>query len=292
MRDYLVGGLAWGASRYLHVTAQGAIFFCRDIHQGIKTWKEYLQLFQKATPKHSRIGEASVIYLFSHVAVPAIEEKFHGASYIVMVRNPVEMIYSFHDQQMRIFFEDITDFEKAWRMAPERRAGKRIPRQCPNPVFLDYQSWGKLGEQLERLYSVVPRERVLVLLLDDIKENPRREYLKVLNFLKIRDDGRRDFPIYNPAREWRLKTPVKAAQILRQQAGRLREAIGVKSLGLKWLAQSYDVLNEALNARKRPRSPMPDDLYRELVNFFSKDIQLLERLLGRSLSEWMKKEKS
>ncbi|MBW1738038.1 MAG: sulfotransferase domain-containing protein [Deltaproteobacteria bacterium] len=262
-------------------------FFCRDIYQGIKTWEEYLQLFQNANPKQSRIGEASTSYLFSRVAVPAIEEKFQGASYIVMVRNPVEMAYSLHEQHMRDFREDITDFEKAWRMAPERRAGKRVPRNCPNPVLLDYPSWGKIGEQLERLYSLVRRERVLLLFLDDIKENPRREYLKVMNFLKVIDDSRRDFPTYNPAREWRLKTPVKAAQILRWKAGRLREAIGIKSLGLKWLVLSYDVLNEALNARKRPRMPMSTNLRQELMDFFTQDIRLLEELTDRDLSVWM-----
>lgn len=248
-----------------------------------------MQLFQSALPEHRRRGEASTSYFFSQVAVPAIEEELPGANYIVMLRNPVEMTYSLHDQRLRNFHEDIDDFEQVWRLAPERRAGRHVPSSCLDPILLDYPSWCLLGKQLERLYSIVPRKRVLVLLLDDVKVNPRREYLKVVDFLGLPDDGRQDFPVHNEAREWRLKKPAKTVRTIRLKVDQFRKAIGVDGLGLKWLVELYETLNETLNTRKRPRPPMPAHLYEELIDFFAEDIQRLERLLNRDLSSWRRR---
>jgi len=164
-----------------------------------------------------------------------------------------------------------------------------MPSGCPDRILLDYPSWCLLGQQIERLYSIVPKERVLNLLLDDIKEYPRQEYLKALDFLQVPDDKRQEFPVHNAAREWKLRKPAKIVQMIRSKAHQLRKAIGVESLGLKWLADLYEVLNETLNVRKRPRLPMPSHLHEELIDFFAEDVLRLERLLNRDLSMWLKK---
>jgi len=264
-------------------------FFCSDISppgciQGRET---YLRLFQDASPREVRRGEATTTYLFSRVAVPTIERELPGARYIVLLRHPVEMAYSLHDQLLRDFYENIHDFEQAWKLVPDRRSGRHITPDCPAPIRLDYPAWCLLGKQLQRLYSVVSRERVLVLLMDDVRENPRREYLKVLDFLGLLDDGRRDFPVHNATREWRWQAPVRMIHKVRGQAGRLREAMGVNGLGLKWLVRSYERLNEAVNARDRPRPPLSAQFRKELTVFFAEDVRLLERLLKRDLSAWL-----
>jgi len=61
----------------------------------------------------------------------------------------------------------------------------------------------KLGAQLERLLSTVPAGRVLAIVVDDIVADPRGEYLGVLGFLGLKDDGRLDFAIYNKAKKIR-----------------------------------------------------------------------------------------
>lgn len=61
----------------------------------------------------------------------------------------------------------------------------------------------KLGAQLEQLLSTVPAGRVLAIVLDDIIADPRGEYLGVLRFLGLKDDGRLDFAIYNKAKKIR-----------------------------------------------------------------------------------------
>lgn len=258
-------------------------FYSTDLKSHDLRRTTYESLFRGASDAHIAVGEASVYYLFSRVAVPKIEHEIKNARYIVMVRNPVEMAYSFHDQHLFGGREHVIDFEEAWRLSPQRREGHMVTHWYPEPRLLDYQSVCMLGKQLKRLLGVVPRERVLVLVLDDVKENPRREYLKVLDFLGVRDDGRMEFPVRNPAKERRwpwLRRAVVAA-------GRVSHAIK-RNLGLSTL-QGTGVLN-ALNRRNlhvRERPPLSPELRAELIEYFQDDIRLLSRLLNRDFSNWL-----
>jgi hypothetical protein len=59
--------------------------------------------------------------------------------------------------------------------------------------FLTAYASSELRAQLERLLSIDPAGRVLAILLDDISADRRGEYLSVLRFLVLKDDGRLDF---------------------------------------------------------------------------------------------------
>jgi len=258
-------------------------FFSTDIRQGyIHTWNAYLHLFDEADSVHGAVGEASTSYLFSRAAVPAIEKEFPAARYIVMLRNPVDMAYAFHDQLLRNCHENVKDFRKAWLLASERRAGRQVPRWCENSILLDYPAWCQLGAQLERLYTTVPRERVLVLVFDDMKEEPREEYVRTLEFLRVSDDGRREFPVYNPARELRWRSIGKALYMIYEGVSWAKYVSGIlprRGIGLVRLIQR-------LSERRRVRPVLPPDLRAELIDYFDTDISRLEQLLGREFPTW------
>ena len=165
-------------------------FYNADLGNHELTRREYELLFKKATANHKAVGEASTSYLFSQVAVSRIEQEFAGkVQYIVTVRNPIDMAHSFYEELVVLGYEHIKEFSKAWQLSEERSKGHAVTRLCHEPKLLDYKSVCKLGEQVERLFRIVPRDRVLVLVLDDVKANPRGEYLKVLDFLGVPDDG-------------------------------------------------------------------------------------------------------
>ncbi len=257
-------------------------FFCDDLNvRLITSWEDYIRLFEGAKEEHA-IGEASSYYLFSKTAIPNIEAGLHNARYIAMVRNPVDMAYSWYMERLRWQEEDILDFRTAWDLSPERRSGRSLPKLIKEPALLDYQRWCLLGEQLERLYSVVSRNRVLVIVLDDLKENPRREYLRVLDFLGVSDDGRERFPVYNVSRQWRnryiggiIVHMFRAGIWLRYQA----KVLPAKRLGIgKYL--------DMLFTRRQEKKSIPSDIRAELEAFFAEDIHRLERLLGREFPRW------
>ena len=79
-----------------------------------KDAERYRKLFQDAGPEHQCVGEASVWYLYSKDAVANIEATIGAPRYIAMLRNPVEMAASLHEQLVYSGNENITSFEKAW----------------------------------------------------------------------------------------------------------------------------------------------------------------------------------
>lgn len=259
-------------------------YFSADIkYRKVYKWSDYSRLFVESRLEHIAVGEASTFYLFSKVAVTSIEEELPGSRYIVMVRNPLEMAPALHEQHVRAYIEDNANFSRCWSLSKVRRSGLNVPPGCKDPSLLDYQTWCLLGQQIERLYSIVPRDRVQVLVLDDIKADPRREYLKVLDFLGVPDDGRLNFPAYNPAREWRSKgigNVVRSFGLWVAWARHIAQILPRRSFGTVGLL-------ERLATRQRQRSPLPPELRVEMEEFYRDDIQLLEKLLNRSLQFWM-----
>lgn len=258
-------------------------FYNADLGKVKITRREYEALFSSATDNHHAIGEASTSYLFSRAAVPNIERELPNSRYIVMVRNPMDMAYSFHEQLLFLGFEHVKSFAEAWRLSEERADGRAVTRWCHEPELLDYKSVCRLGEQIERLFATVTRDRVLVIVLDDVKENPRREYVRVLDFLGVDDDCRTDFPIENPAKERRWPGLQRVAQMAGRASVSAKQRLGVPR------TKGTGVLTKlsALNTHYRPRPPLPPGLRRELQDYFRDDVLLLSRLLDRDLSEWV-----
>ena len=239
----------------------------------IKTYESY---FRSASEYHMAVGEASVFYLFSHEAVPNILNYQAKAQFVVMLRNPVDMVYSWHSEALQSFGETEADFEKAWRLSATRRKGKQIPSECVEGKVLDYKQLCMLGEQLERLYGLVEGNRVLVLFFDDLMHDAKAVYKEALSFLGVSDDHRSEFPVYNANRQYRF-------HFLRRVlcAGfRLKSKLGVaQGIGLMSALKKYNI-----QQKKRPQ--LPYQLKKELLSCFKEDINRIESLTGKDLVHW------
>jgi len=260
-------------------------YFDRDLKIHARISKEaYMALFKGAREQHLAIGEATVWYLYSREAVPNIEREIPGARYIVLVRNPVDMAYALHEQLSLNGAEPIRDFAKAWEMSPIRGRGRGVHGVfLSEPRLLDYQSVCRLGDQIERLFSLVPRERILVLVLDDIRDNPRREYLKVLEFLGVPDDGRENFPVQNPAKQVRSYVLQKIITLGMKGERAVKERLGLAPVNSTF----FKTLN-TWNKVARPRPPLPAELRAQMEAYFAPDVLKLSRLLGRDFSHWFR----
>jgi hypothetical protein len=153
---------------------------------------------------------------------------------------------------------------------------------------LDYQSFCLLGEQLERLYRRVPTDRVLVLVLDDVEREPRKEYLKVLQFLGVSDDHRERFPVENIARAWRDPTLGKFTRRVARGVVWAKYVVNIlprRSLGMVRLL-------ERAATRRRARPALSTKSRAEMAAFYDDDIRTLETLLRRDLSAWRNLEMS
>ncbi|MFQ5518600.1 MAG: sulfotransferase, partial [Mariprofundus sp.] len=102
-------------------------YFCSDLgFHRFRNEQEYLKLFSVASPQQ-RIGEASTWYLYSSQAAAAIHAFNTDARIIVMLRNPVDMMYSLYSHFLYIGSEETDSFEAALAAEEERKHGNCIP---------------------------------------------------------------------------------------------------------------------------------------------------------------------
>ncbi len=244
--------------------------------------EQYLYLFSGAEEKHLAVGEASSVYLFSHVAVKNLMEFQPQAKLIVMLRNPVEMAASWHAQEVRGEVEHIRDFEQAWQVRNKRELLKMNGERGRYPVdiqFLNYEKICKLGEQVDRLLKTVDSKSVLFLIMDDLKSDPLKVYKHVLNFLNVPYDGRSNFSVYNQATR-------PKSRILRRGLDLVSAA--KQRLGIKRGTGLLSSFHKANTASFSPTKEISEELRRKLVNVFREDVELLSRHLGRDFSGWLK----
>jgi len=262
-------------------------FFDLDVSQRLKlNLQTYLSLFANADPRlHKAVGEGSTGYLFSKVAVSEILKFNPNAKFIVMLRNPLELVPSWHSEMYFEGVESVREFAMAWKLEGERRRGKNIPRSCWEPKKLLYSEWGKLGDQMERLFSVADRDRVKVILFDDFVADTKRVYEEALAFLEVQSDGRTDFPPINESRSLKRPEIQRSLAFLANHIRLFRVVSGLKlTLGLG-LFQKLLLLNSKAGSRKA----LPPVLQEEMADFYRDDVRKLSKLLGRDLSYWVSK---
>lgn len=174
-------------------------FFATDFrNRFVRYERTYLRLFATADPsKYRAIGESSTWYLFSRTAVPLILEFQPEARFIVMLRDPADLVISLHRFLVMHGKENIVEFEKAWHAEYSRRQLGRGPLGCGDVKFVLYSEWGRLGMQVQRLLKIVPRDRVFFIVYDDLVREPRQVWLSLQIFLGLDDDGRVEMPRVN-----------------------------------------------------------------------------------------------
>jgi hypothetical protein len=240
---------------------------------------KYMSLFENSMTSHVYLGEASTWYLYSEVAVKRILEVQPGPRFIIMVRNPLHMALSLFNQFFKEGYEDQTQFATAWILQQRRLNGAiDLPLPWQDGKRLQYGAVCKTGEQIARLYEIISRDKAHVVVFDDLVRDPRRTYLKTLDFLGLKDDSNLDFPVLN--RKVTFRSPRLHRLLLR--VSDVRESLGIPGgLGVHKLINKINRVNRPL------RICLPKGLREEMVNYFRADVALLSSLLERDLTHWL-----
>jgi hypothetical protein len=261
-------------------------YFALDLpaYRHVTHWKDYESLFRDAGEAHLAIGEASILYMYSQVAIAELHRKFPDARLLVMLRNPVEMAISMHAQMLWTCDESVTDFARAWALCADRRAGGQVPRRCRDPKTLSYDRVPLLGHQLRRLLGIFPRSQVGWWFFDDLMADPGHVYREVLSFLDVPDDGRREFPRVNARKHARSRVLSLCTQKMPRRvssaAMQLKRGLGIQRWGV------LDALRRA-NVRSHGNNEVPPSMRHEVTEHFASDVHLLEDITGRGLGHWL-----
>ena len=250
----------------------------------------YLNLFADADDE-KWLGESSTSYLMS-IKAPELIHKFDpDARLIAMVRNPVDIVYSLHNQRISMESEWITDFPEAIAADDDRRAGKRLPRHH-HGWGVAYRDNARLGDELERWLACFPRNQLHVIVYDDFSADTAAEFRKVLAFLEVDDSFQPEsFDVYNASHRQRRGAVRLARPLLRSKPGRWVSGQALPAtLGrerTKRLAKRFGARRLTMQAHQR--EPLSPELRRQLEEEFTGDVTKLSAIIGRDLvKEWFR----
>ncbi len=251
------------------------------------TLEQYMALFAAAGPEQ-RVGEATILYLWSRTAADAIAELAPQARIVAILREPSSLLRSLHLQFLETYIETEPDLRTALELEPARREGRQVPRHTYWPAVLAYSEHVRYVEQLRRYERHFGAERMLVLIYDDYRRDNLAAARSVLRFLEV-DEG----------------VPLQPAEI--------NPTVGVRSQGLHELVHALTVgrgpvsrTTKAALKRVMPRrlrrdavraakhrflyaQPQPPDeqLMAELRVRYKPEVVALSEYLGRDLvREW------
>jgi hypothetical protein len=243
--------------------------------------QQYEALFADARPGQ-RVGEASAWYLYSGSAAHEIASASPAAQIIIMLRNPVDVMYAQHSQLIFNVEEDLVDFAQALEAEPARRRGERLPSGPLRVENLFYRESVRFAEQVQRYYDAFGRERVHVIVYDDFRDDTPTAYRAVLAFLDIDPAFAPDFAISNPNKRVRLPA---LQRLVYQPPGPLLRLVPI----IRRFPLAHAVRDQLLrlNSTAARRQPMDPDLRRRLIEEFTPEINRLGDLIGRDLSGWL-----
>jgi hypothetical protein len=239
-------------------------------HRRVRTRAEYLDCFAGVRGE-KRLGEASVSYLASHTSARAIKEFSPLAKIIIMLRNPVDVMYSMYYLRRFSNLEDQPSFEAA--LDADARGRK--------PPILTYRERAMFAAQVERYVTTFGRERIQVIIYDDFKADTKVVFRDTLRFLDVGSDCEREFPTINSNRRSRNRF---LRRLLRQPPEPVRRTIHAFTSPRFRLAVGRYVLG--MNAVQEPRPVMEPELRDRLRKEFASEIDRLSTILDRDLTAW------
>ena len=258
-------------------------YFGSDLKTRLKiSESEYLQYFQQAGNKKI-IGEASVWYLYSKKASIEIKKFSPEAKILIMLRNPVEVLYSLHSQHLFDGNENVTDFEEALNLDAERKRGNRMPHSLDFFALPPYRDSVLFAEQVRRYLDSFGRENIHVVLYEDFIADTEKAVTETLNFLGLDRKIQMTYNVINPNKRIRF---FSLHRLLKNPS------VGIKKLAriilpFKKLRHRIMVYLFKWNIHIKARDKMNDQLYARLKASFSDDISSLEKIIHRDLTSWL-----
>jgi hypothetical protein len=192
-----------------------------------------------------------------------------------VLRDPVERAHSNWTHLWSAGLEPVGDFVRACGEEERRIAAGWAS-------FWHYTGLGRYGEQLEYLFTLFPREQVLVLRYRRMVDEPAQTLDRICEFLGVNQHVLTEIPRQNVTAhpEPTLGHRVVSAT---QRAG---SAFGTLIPGLT-AATLTGPLERFLQRHSRERQPLSWEQRQELLPRFESDIRLLEEVLGESFRDWI-----
>jgi len=255
-------------------------FHGKRLYFPYRTQERYLQLYRKW--KHESIGgEASATNLCSKVSAREIHRFNPQAKIIMLFREPVDFLYSYHSATQFALGEHHKNFEDALEAEIHRRRGQDLSKRVISPPWLFYSEFVKYAEQLSRYRQYFDDDQIKIILFDDLKARTPQIFRSILSFLAVDPDFRPSFEIVNPNKE--IRWPLLKKHTLDSPYFR-------KILRLCFSDESYAGMKNFYKTRMvkyKPRPELDEGLRIKLMKKIKPQIETFGKALDLDLvSHW------
>jgi len=238
-----------------------------DLDENFERGLEWYESLFESHRGEAAIGECSPFYMFEPAAAPRIKRILSDVKLLVILRDPVARAYSHYWHEVRWGFEALS-FEEALAQESLRlRSGTVHHRRHHS-----YVARGHYSRQIERLFDLFGRDRILVLLNEELSVHPDRVGRACAEFLSVDPEALRADMIG--------ESRPNAARLPRSR--RLQR---MRPLILSVWPRLCGVLDR-INLVEQRYPPMPEGIRDRLRKEFSAEPRQLRDLTGIDVSEW------
>jgi hypothetical protein len=258
----------------------------------------YMQTyFSKPTQSDTLCGTITPQYMLGEngITPDEIAERIHQSSpavkLIVILRHPIERAYSHYKMSAQRGHLSDT-FEASVDKLLDEPAMLEQARQGSLSIENNFLLGSEYGHELSSFYDRFDNDRILVLFTDDLKRDPQSVIDRVTDFLGVRNfipegiggefrkgGGKAKIPFLKPGIIYKIPFVKRIWQNHTPYAFRKRIEYSINLWNIK-----------PDNERLDTASPT----YDKLVRFYSKDITLLETLIGQTTpwTDWTNKQRN
>jgi hypothetical protein len=240
---------------------------------------KYLELFEDVT-NEKIIGESSTGYLYSKHAAREIARFNPDAKILMVLREPVDFMHSFHSQLLRSANENEPDFRTALELEESRKNGANIPYTATYPENLLYVDQARYANQVKRFFDAFDSSSIKVVIYEDLRADNLRIFREILEFLDVDSEFTPNFRDVNKTR--RVRFP-KLAGWLVFLADKRKYPVQTWMPG--WLIRPIRAVMSRVFYATGPREELDAELRLELARKLKPDVLELSELLGIDLAE-------
>jgi len=226
----------------------------------------YNRLFEEIEDKKI-LAEASTSYLYSENAAQNIMDYNPEAKILVILRNPIERAYSHYQMALRYGHTEL-----GFREALEKDISQIKKGWGVSELFIEL---GLYYNQLMRYFETFSKDKIKIVLFDDLKSNSNKVLQECFDFLDVEKMEIETDKIYNAK-----KLPKNP------QLNHLLTKIGAKKLIKSFVSESTkNMLAKAFYKNGNDSISKNDREF--LLDIYKDDIKKTANLINRDLSSWL-----
>ncbi len=259
------------------VTDLGNLETIRHFEESIRNLDDYLHLFADAGESQMK-GEVSNTYMTRRDSATYIKEYIPHVKIIAILRNPVERLYS-----------------RYLHLARDNRLAEIDPIEegLKNESSVwwkrnDLIQEGFYHENLKPYFELFIPEQIKILFYEEFKRSDDNFFSHVFTFLEVDNN-------FKPVTDAKLN---RSGFVKNKTYHKL---FGEESILLNFVKKNSPAVYEKLSdnqklktlvskvrSRNLHRPAMSVDVRKQLISIYEEDIVLLQQMLNRDLSEWLK----